>query len=341
MKAWILATLAVTNITESYGDLLPEIKAAKESHFLDTTLQPTFVDVSITDQSQWRSIHATLTDERRICMHMALHNRMTSLFHDNPQSSHYGAPKSTKLVSRDFYSPGMESEIWKYIAVCVLCHQIKSWSHACYWHNMPLSLPSHIWEGLTMDFIANLQVSMALRYTGILLIVDHLTRMAIYLLCRKDIDSLELAQIFFQHLIWKCGVPDTFTTDRGKQFTRWFCDRVCSHLRINHQLSITFHPQTDSHNKWLNQTMEQYLQALCNYEQDNLVDMLQVVEFVYTNSIHTSSLMTPIGANYKYYPMMQFKPSKNPSFRPQVQADLLMAGVEETHWILWENITEV
>jgi hypothetical protein len=77
--------------------------------------------------------------------------------------------------------------------------------------------------------------------------------------------------------------------------------------------------------------MDQYLQALCNYQHDNWVDMLLVAEFVYTNSIHNPFLMTPIWANYKYHPTMQFKPPKDPNFRSQVQTDWLKAGMEETH----------
>ena len=44
-----------------------------------------------------------------------------------------------------------------------------------------------------MDFVTDLPESMASGYTGILVIVDRLTKMAIYLPCRKDIDSPELA----------------------------------------------------------------------------------------------------------------------------------------------------
>jgi hypothetical protein len=43
--------------------------------------------------------------------------------------------------------------------------------------------------------------------------------MAIYLLCRKDIDSPELARMFFEHVICTRGVPDNIVTDRGKEFT--------------------------------------------------------------------------------------------------------------------------
>jgi hypothetical protein len=50
--------------------------------------------------------------------------------------------------------------------------------------------------------------------------------------------------------------------------------------------------------------------------------------------------MTPFWANYNYHPTMQFKPPKDPNFRSQVQPDSWMAGVEEIHQILRENIIE-
>jgi hypothetical protein len=84
--------------------------------------------------------------------------------------------------------------------------------------------------------------------------------------------------------------------------------------------------------------MEQYLRAFCNYEQDNWVELLPLVEFAYNISIHHSTLMTPFWANCNCHPTMQFKPPKDPSCRSQVQADSWMAGVEDTHRILWENM---
>jgi hypothetical protein len=56
MTAKLRATLAAITITESYDELLPEIKAAQETDFLATEIRPTLVDVSTSDESQWRSI---------------------------------------------------------------------------------------------------------------------------------------------------------------------------------------------------------------------------------------------------------------------------------------------
>jgi hypothetical protein len=340
MTAKLLATLAATTITESCDDLLPEIKAAQETDFAATEIRPTLVDVSTADGRQWRSIHGALTYKRRIYMPATLRSRVTIHFHDNPESGHFRALKTAELVSRDVDWPAMESEIRKYVAGCDLCHRIKAPRHVRYRLNMPLSPLSPPWEGLTIDFVTDLPQSTASRYTGILVIIDRLTKMAIYLPCRKDIDSPELARMFFKHMICKRGVPENITTDRGKEFTSRFWDRVCSDRSINHRLSTAFHPQTDGQTEQQNQTMEHYLRAFCNYEQDNWVELLPLAECAYNNSIHHSSLMTPFWLNYNYHPTMQCKPPKDPSFRSQVHADSWMAGVEETHQIPWENIIE-
>jgi hypothetical protein len=86
---------------------------------------------------------------------------------------------------------------------------------------MPIEPPSQPWKGVTMDFVTDLPESTASTYTGIL-VVDRLTKMAIYLPCRKDVDSLELARIF-EEVITKHGVPSNIVTDRGSQFTSRFC----------------------------------------------------------------------------------------------------------------------
>jgi hypothetical protein len=96
-----------------------------------------------------------------------------------------------------------------------------------------------------MDFVTDLPDSTASGYTGILVIADRLTKMAIYLPRRKDIDSPELARMWFEHVICKRGVRDNIVTNRGKEFTSRFWKRVSSHLSINHRLLTAFHPQTD------------------------------------------------------------------------------------------------
>jgi hypothetical protein len=64
-----------------------------------------------------------------------------------------------------------------------------------------------------MNFVTDLPESTASAYTGILVVVDRLTKMAIYLPCRKDVYSPELVRMFFKEVICKHGVPDNIVTD--------------------------------------------------------------------------------------------------------------------------------
>jgi len=79
-----------------------------------------------------------------------------------------------------------------------------------------------------MDFVTDLPESKSSGYTMILVIMDRLTKMAIYLPRRKDINSPELARVVFQHLINKLGVADGIVTDHGTQFTSLFWTRECT-----------------------------------------------------------------------------------------------------------------
>jgi len=264
--ARLLATLAATTV-EPYNNLLPAIKAAQASDSLATDVKRRIVGTPMVGDSdlsktrepggpadddedldkQWKVISGALTYEGRIYVpaDASLRNKVISLFHDNPESGHFGALRTAELVSRDFYWPALDATIRKFIAGCEVCHRIKAPRHARHGVNMPLLPPSAPWQGITMDFVTDLPESTGSGYTGIAVIVDRLTKMAIYLPCRKDIDSPELARMFFEHVICKHGIPDNIITDRGPQFTSRFWDRVCSHLSIDHRLSTAFHPQTD------------------------------------------------------------------------------------------------
>jgi hypothetical protein len=151
-----------------------------------------------------------------------LRSKVIALHHDNPESGHFGALKTAELVSRNFYWPALQTSVRQYVAGCEVCHRVKAARHTRYGVNMPIEPLSQPWEGVTMDFVTDLPESTALAYTGILVIVDRLTKMAIYLPCRKDVDSQELARMFFEEVICKHGVPSNIVTDRGSQFTSRF-----------------------------------------------------------------------------------------------------------------------
>jgi len=169
---------------EPYDELRLPLIAAQASVPLAVDLSAKLVDRLMIDgtdtmkeESQWKVVVGVLTYEGRIYFSAtdSLRGKVMSPFHDNPESGHFGALKTTELVSRDFYWPVMDSRVRKYVSGCEVCHQIKAPRHPRQGISMPLEKPTRPGEGVTMDFITHLPESMASGYTGILVIVDRLT----------------------------------------------------------------------------------------------------------------------------------------------------------------------
>jgi hypothetical protein len=100
---------------------------------------------------------------------------------------------------------------------------------------------------------------MASASTGILVIVPRLSKMTIHHPCRMDINSPELAQKVFEHVIGKHCVPGNIFTDRGTQFNSRFWNSVCSNTSIHHCRSTAFYHQTHGQTEGQNQMIEQSL----------------------------------------------------------------------------------
>jgi len=101
------------------------------------------------------------------------------------------------------------------------------------------------------------------------------------------------------------GLPKDIITDRGSIFTsdRW--KETTKQLGIERRLSTAFHPRTDGQTERTNSTLEQYLRAYVNYQQDDRKELLSMAEFAYNNKYQESIKSTPFFANYGVNPEYQ------------------------------------
>ena len=100
------------------------------------------------------------------------------------------------------------------------------------------------------------------------------------------------------------------TSDRGSLFTANFWKELTRELSIDRRLSTAYHPQTDGQTERVNATMEQYLRAYCNYQQDNWAELLTTAEFCDNNTVSSTTKQTPFFANYGYHPNNDIAHSK-------------------------------
>ena len=216
----------------------------------------------------------------------------------------------------------------------------KTVRHKPYGDLQALPVPIHRWKDLSMDFVTGLPVSTDWKgesYDSILVIVDRLTKMVHYEPVKVTIDTPGLAEVILDVVVRHHGLPDSIVSDRGSLFTSKFWSSLCYFLGIKRRLSTAFHPQTDGQTERQNSTMEAYLRAFVNFEQNDWARLLPMAEFAYNNAKNASSGHTPFELNCGYHPRMSYEEDVDPRSKSK-SADELSAKLRELMIVCRENL---
>ena len=180
-----------------------------------------------------------------------------------------------------------------------------------------------------MDFIEQLPDSEG--YTTILVVVDRLTKQAIFIPTHDTITSVQLAQLFILHVFSKHGVPAHVTSDRGVEFVSHFFRSLGKALNMTLHFTSGYHPEGDGQTERTNQTLEQYIRIYCNYQQDNWSRLLPLAEFAFNNVPSATTGISPFFANKGYHPNITVYSDRDLT---SAKAQEFVADLDELHQAL-------
>ena len=266
--------------------------------------------------------------------------------HDDVLAGHFGIERTLELVARKYYWISMIKDVKAYVASCDVCQRVKVPQHCPYGELQALPQPERPWQQVTMDFITGLPPSKrrGCVYDAILVIVDRYTKMARYITTTKTVTAVELAELFYEEVICRFGVPKGAVSDRGSVFTSAFWSEMCYYLKMKRRLSTAFHPQTDGQTERQNQTLEHYLRCYCSEEQDNWTNLLPLAEFAYNNGTQALIGCSPFYAMYAYHPEVRFEVEGDSRKEEVPAAKDRMKIIYDTREALlqrWENVVKL
>ena len=148
--------------------------------------------------------------------------------HDHPLSGHFSQSCTLELVRRNYTWPGIRKYVKDYIKSCTTCTRAKTPCHRPYRLLKQLLIPERPWDSISMDFIEQLPSSLG--FTAILIVIDQLSKQAIFVPTYNTIMSPQLTQLFFLHIFSKHGVPSCVTSDRGTEHQR-FHENLTKHYK--------------------------------------------------------------------------------------------------------------
>ena len=112
------------------------------------------------------------------------------------------------------------------------------------------------------------------------MVVDRLTKQAIFVPTTKSMAALDVASLFVQHVVRVHGVPANLVSDRDRVFTSHFWRRLLELCGIRANRSSASHPQTDGQTERLNSVLEQYLRMYCDYQQTDWASLLPLAKIL-------------------------------------------------------------
>ena len=239
--ATILTTLALCTAT---------ILDQNQLHSDILTILPS--DPSITNhllhlEGQWSKDGAGFLrlDNRMYVLDNAnLHLWVLQYHHDHVLAGHLGQNKTLELIRRHYTWPNIRDDIQKFCKSCITCMRSKPQRHRPYRSLQQLPIPKRPWNSISMDFIEKLPSSSG--FDTILVIVDRLSKQAIFIPTHNTITSTELAYLFITHIFLKHGVPSHVMSDCGSEFVSHFFHSLGIALDMRLHFTSGYHPEANS-----------------------------------------------------------------------------------------------
>nr|GEX44959.1 reverse transcriptase domain-containing protein [Tanacetum cinerariifolium] len=193
--------------------------------------------------------------------------------------------------------PNMKADIPTYVSKCLTCAKVKAE------HQKPSELlvqpkiPEWKWDNITMDFATKLPKS-SQGYDTIWVIVDRLTKSAIFTPIRETDPMDKLARIYLKEVVTRHGIPVSIISDRDPRFASNFWRSLQNALGTRLDVSTAYHLEIDGQSERTIQNLEDMLRACAINFGKVWVNHLPLVEFSYNNSYHATIKVAPFEALY-------------------------------------------
>ena len=164
-------------------------------------------------------------------------------------------------------------------------------------------IPKYPWEIVEIHYVTGLPKSCLYGHISVFIMVCHLTKMAHFVPCHKEIIVEKSTDSFISNCDRLHGVPKVIVSDRDPKFVGKFWQSCMGKLNTKFNMSTARHPRTNGLTERVHQTMQTLLRCYCakpGFDWTSHSSML--VEFYYNYSINEATTHSPSEMMYGYQP---------------------------------------
>jgi hypothetical protein len=191
----------------------------------------------------------------------------------------------------------MGTVVRSYVSTCPECLTKKTVRHKPYGRLQIIEAPQKPFHTITIDFVVKLPLAKATHtadvYDSILTVTDKLSKAVIFVAGKETWNAPEWADIFFEKVICRWGLPMAIISDRGSIFVSEIWTAIFKRMDVKILMSTAYHPQTDGQSEATNQYLQSVLRFYVNERMDDWVKYLAEAEYVINNSPSSSTKKSP------------------------------------------------
>jgi hypothetical protein len=224
--------------------------------------------------------------------------------HDSPSGAHMGSGRVSFALRRRYYWPGIDREVREYVKTCPNCQRAKATRQ----RRAGLLQPKG-WDrpgALSVDLQGPFPKSHG--FNMVLTIKDVFLGLTVLVPLNSDknngTDAAHVADAIFTHWVKYFGVPRIILTDRGPQFVADLFERFCKRLGIDHKLTATYHPQTNSQAERQHGFHTPLIKAFCEGNPHAWSRFLPYLQFGVNSSVMEGYGISPLEAMSGYEPLL-------------------------------------
>lgn len=301
------------NEIASIEAIAPEIDL-DSPHFMDTdykelkdkikTNESKYPDMKIVDNFVYiRTEHYSGNEIReqqawKLWVPRNLQNQVIVRAHDSPIASHGGIYKTLELIRRNFYWPGMVRDVRKYIQGCEICKTTKAPNFVMKPPMGNQNISIRPFQRLYIDILGPYPRSKG-GYTGLLIVLDHLTKF--HWVCPLRKFTASAIQTFLESQIFHVyGVPEVVVSDNGSQFKANEFNAFLTKYGITHTYTAYYSPQSNAServNRSLIAGIRAYLKKDHKLWDEHLSSICCALRNSYHHAIHISPYRALFGFN--------------------------------------------
>lgn len=230
----------------------------------------------------------------RLCVPHTMVQEVLEIMHKKANEAAHAGPARFYARMRDlFFWKGMWDDVQAFARSCDICQKTKVDHHGPQGGLRPAHIPLRPFETVSLDLITGLPVSGVESFDAVLVIVDKLTKYALFVPTHGTLDSPEFARLFMSKVVHVYGLPSRLIADRDPRWTSQFWREVFEHYKGILAVSSAHHPQTDGQTEIVNAQLEQMLRAYVGKDRKAWSRFLSELAYAYNSTVHSTTNQRP------------------------------------------------